>query len=509
MAPILNEMQTTEAPPTFFRTNKFTKGFQALINAYGVASYREANPAVFTIITFPFLFAIMFGDAGHGVIMFGFALYMVVKEKQLMARKSDNEIWNYFFNGRYIIFLMGIFSIYTGLIYNDVFSKSMNIFGSSWQVTEARSTILNHESLMLNPGRNEGNRSDYHGSPYPFGVDPVWQISNNKIVFLNSFKMKISIIIGVLHMMFGVLMSLWNNKYFGKTVNIIHEFLPQLIFLTCMFGYMALLMLHKWTAFTAGGFDGDVLTTERCAPSILITFINMVLFKPNEPDSPECEAYMYMGQSGIQHLLVLVAVICVPWMLLVKPLINKNKPKMPGEEADFTEVMILQGIHTIEYVLGSVSHTASYLRLWALSLAHAQLSEVGRVPGSHAVVVSCFLALNMLKCDTTQVLWSMVMRIAFVSFPGYWGAAAIYVIFAFWSVLTISILCLMEGLSAFLHTLRWRIRAEQQLNWKEYNITVLQQYSSESLLVTKVVLKWRSTGAGFSSRRGLRSTVVQ
>lgn len=92
MPPILNRMETFEDPPTYNRTNKFTKGFQALIDSYGIASYREVNPTPYTIITFPFLFAIMFGDLGHGTLMALFAGWMILKEKQLIAQKIDNEV---------------------------------------------------------------------------------------------------------------------------------------------------------------------------------------------------------------------------------------------------------------------------------------------------------------------------------------------------------------------------------------------------------------------------------
>lgn len=69
-AAILDVVPTHEAPPTYHLTNKYTEGFQSIVDAYGVASYREVNPGPFTIITFPFLFAVMFGD--FGMVIFAF-----------------------------------------------------------------------------------------------------------------------------------------------------------------------------------------------------------------------------------------------------------------------------------------------------------------------------------------------------------------------------------------------------------------------------------------------------
>ena len=45
MPSILNRMSTADDPPIYFKTNKFTRGYQAFVDAYGIANYGEVNPS--------------------------------------------------------------------------------------------------------------------------------------------------------------------------------------------------------------------------------------------------------------------------------------------------------------------------------------------------------------------------------------------------------------------------------------------------------------------------------
>ncbi|XP_071220278.1 V-type proton ATPase 116 kDa subunit a 2-like isoform X3 [Salvelinus alpinus] len=465
----VNRIPSNDTPPTLLRTNKFTSGFQSIVEAYGVGDYREVSPAPYTIITFPFLFAVMFGDLGHGMVMACFALWMVLTEKSHKRKRSDNEIWTMFFEGRYIILMMGLFSVYTGLIYNDCFSKSLNIFGSGWSVRAmftdqqwTNETLQTNTLLILDP-----NVSGVFVGPYPFGIDPIWNMAVNRLSFLNSYKMKMSVIIGVMHMSFGVVLSVFNHLHFKQRFNIYLLFLPELLFLLCLFGYLVFMIIYKWLAFGA--------RDSRLAPSILIHFINMFLMQGGD-NTP-----LYPGQTGLQVFLVVVALLCVPVLLIGKPVylywlhrggkslrlrrgyervrrvseddmsqapayaddeeegfddLMTSRDTQPKEVKtatfDFGDVFLHQAIHTIEYCLGCISNTASYLRLWALSLAHAQLSEV---------------------------LWAMVMRLG-LRMTSRLGVLFLVPVFSLFAVLTVSILLVMEGLSAFLHALR--------LHWVEF-----------------------------------------
>ncbi|KAE8698673.1 V-type proton ATPase subunit a3 [Hibiscus syriacus] len=424
---IFQVLHTRESPPTYFRTNKFTSAFQEIVDAYGVAKYQEANPGVYTIITFPFLFAVMFGDWGHGICLFLATLFFIVREKKLSSQKLG-DITEMTFGGRYVILMMSLFSIYTGLVYNEFFSVPFELFSRSAYACR---------DLSCRDATSVGLIKVL--DTYPFGVDPAWHGSRSELPFLNSLKMKMSILLGVAQMNLGIMLSYFNATFFSNSLNIWFQFIPQMIFLNSLFGYLSLLIIVKWCT----GSQADLY--------------HVMIYMFLSPTDELGENQLFPGQKTAQIVLLLLALVSVPWMLLPKPFLLKKQHENrhqgqsyaplestdetllseanhdshghDHEEFEFGEVFVHQLIHTIEFVLGAVSNTASYLRLWALSLAHSELSVV------------FYEKVLLLAWGFNNVIILVVGIIVFI--------------FA-----TVGVLLVMETLSAFLHALR--------LHWVEF-----------------------------------------
>jgi V-type H+-transporting ATPase subunit a len=409
-----------KTPPTYIRRNQFTTATQTLVDLYGLPRYQEANPVLFSLVTFPFLFGVMYGDVGHGMLLFLFGLYLVWKAEDF---KSIGVLYN----GRYMIVMMGFFGIYAGLMYNDFFSVGLSLFPSRWKGAEGKGQNV-WEPLY--DTTNSGGLG-----PYPFGLDPAWHGASNELIFANSLKMKLSVILGVTQMIVGLLLRFSNSIHERNVVDFFCECCPMMIFMVCFFGFMDYMILYKW------------VTPMDSPPSIINSLIAMGMWQDDK--------YAMFGM-GVPRLLMSLTMLTIPWMLIPKPLILHMRMKAqassgPGsahghpvplhevgdkEEEDehegIGEIVIHQVIETIEYVLGTVSHTASYLRLWALSLAHQQLSFV-------------FFQKTLL----------MGMSI---SFP--FNIILIYMMFAMWFMVTLGVLMGMDVMECVLHVLR--------LHWIEF-----------------------------------------
>lgn len=481
--------QPWPTPPTHFITNKFTYGYQEFVNTYGIPRYREANPALFTAATFPFLFGVMYGDIGHGLFLFCAGCYLLWNEKANENAKLG-ELGDGMHSGRYMIVMMGFFAVYAGFMYNDAFSLGLNLFGTRYKF-EGQDSGTVEEGDVAYQTFSYGSGE----SVYPFGLDPIWHVTSNELLFFNSFKMKLSVIFGIIQMFCGTCLKGANAVYFGERLDFLFEFLPMVAFASSMFVYMVILIVLKWCINwnsrmlsatcvdpngagwgasnyvgtwkqcdgAVDGWDGtctpwgmsctgydDTATKcplnyggsgDGCQPPNLITTLINIALNPGVVDEP-----LYAGQGPIQNILLLIAFVSVPILLLAKPYYLSQKTHSPvvhhsddlenGHDEDdhedddhgFGEIVIHQAIETIEFVLGMVSNTASYLRLWALSLAHSELATV-------------FWEKAMLS--TLNMNW----------FAAFFG-------FGIFAGVTFGVLLMMDVLECFLHALR--------LHWVEF-----------------------------------------
>jgi len=351
---------------------------------------------------------------------------LLVTYPTYVARKAatstaENELVSGIYSARYMLTMMGACAVYVGFVYNDCFSLALALHDSGyrWQGAE------NGLSGTVSEGATANATAPYgtSGNVYPFGVDPAWHISSNELLFFNSMKMKTAVIFGVAQMTGGIFLKGLNALYFGQRVVFFLEFLPMIVFNCCLFVYMVILIFAKWaidwdqrqlmgTCTHDKTNDGRPCTDASplkdkctlnyggdsggCAPPNLINQLINIALNPGTVDEP-----MYKGQVSTQSALLIIAFLAIPVLLFGKPAYiyfqqqeshptpiqhastqiemdteNGGPKDEDSEEHSFSEVFIHQCIETIEFVLGMVSNTASYLRLWALSLAHTELAQV-------------------------------------------------------------------------------------------------------------------------------------
>ena len=249
-------------PPSLFRNNDVTWVFQEIVNTYGIPNYKEVNPTIFTIVTFPFLFGIMFGDIGHGLVLFLIGALLCLFEDVIRTKAPSMEGVLVL---RYIALLMGIFATFCGLIYNDFMAIPLWIWDSCYDLVEIPHTPAKAGEHERTPYKSYFKQD----CVYPVGIDPAWHLGSNELTYLNSLKMKLSVILGVLQMGLGVCMKAFNASYFGNKLDFMFEFLPQIILLLALFGWMDVLIIAKWLT--------DFTHREYEAPAIISTMIDMFL----------------------------------------------------------------------------------------------------------------------------------------------------------------------------------------------------------------------------------------
>lgn len=116
-------------------------------------------------------------------------------------------------------------------------------------------------------------------------------------------------------MTFALCLQVPNHIRFNRRFDIYSNFIPQMLFLQSIFGYLVICIIYKWSV--------DWVEAGAEAPSLLNMLIDMLL----SPGTLTPGTTLYRGQAFVQVVLVGIAGVCVPWMLCLKPIMQYREMK--------------------------------------------------------------------------------------------------------------------------------------------------------------------------------------
>ena len=231
----------------------------------------------------------MYGDWGHGSIFLLLGIVLCFSEKKLRANPSLEGL----LISRHFILMMGFFSVYMGLVYNEFFSVAQDFFGTCYDLSSFSFVNPKHSRVLP--------KDSLHPTcVYAFGLDPMWRISeSNTLVFQNNIKQKLAILIAYAHLNFGIVLQALNCIYFGNYKKLIFEVFTGFVIFFGLIGFMVVLIYAKWWypvyAYDAPPAETDPPTLNiSTSPAIIVILINNIMGLVNLSD-PNPEYYQFFN----------------------------------------------------------------------------------------------------------------------------------------------------------------------------------------------------------------------
>jgi V/A-type H+/Na+-transporting ATPase subunit I len=309
--------------PVLFENKKGVRLWQLVTAEQGIPGNEEVDPTPLVSFVFPIFFGLMFGDFGHGLIFTLFVLF--VRQRVTGTKRQWADIF----------LITGVSSMVFGAIFGEFFGYSL------------------YSALPVPPIAQYLNLDIINRSSSP----PTPDISN----FVK--LMVISMMIGILHLVTGLGLGLYETLRAGKKVEVLVEKLPALTMYISGVGY--------GIAFIVAGFKFDVLSSTVPVPTLGI---------PNN----------VLGEVSLAVLIPSMLVLFVGKAVAVK------LGKLEG--TTFAGELSNGGLEVFERILQFLSNTISYVRLAVMLLVHAVLLLIiiGFFPLSDLALAPAWVIFNLM-----------------------------------------------------------------------------------------------------------------